>query len=66
MRRIGWPGIIIGTAMVVLLVAMGFLLLPSHPDLYVIGVAGWTAAVIVAVIARANGWRWIDILKGDG
>jgi len=53
------------TAMVSLLVAMDFALLPEHSDLYMFSAMTW-ALLLVSVRAAARlQWRWIDILKGD-
>jgi hypothetical protein len=52
-------------AMVALLVAMDFALLPEHSDVYMFSVMTWAFLLLVVRAASKLQCRWIDILRGD-
>ncbi len=61
-----WRGWLFLAVMLALLVGIGFVLLPRHADMVMIGWMSWAWIMIVVgmTIWRGRTWRWIDLLKG--
>jgi hypothetical protein len=63
-----WRGWLFLTAMIALLLAIDFAILPDHAEIFMISAASWSWIVVIGGIAVCRGrtWRFADLLKGRG